>query len=252
MATEGEGGALPWKDIAQVLLAGAGVIGIAFVAIGWLRWAAYLSYFDVPMGAVDLGLRDMAASSGPWIFLVGWIAFAAAAMRYPFSKGDLVVMVAGVVLAITLIAFTFLNTLSNDSLETALARTGLTALIVLLALASAILATEMTRRRITPRFLLILVFFILIVAGSAWGLGSLMAYGRWHSDHREDKFQTVVLYSETQLFEGWEQRGDVFVSPELMLIVKAGDTFVVIDGDSPDKATVISADVITHADYIRD
>jgi hypothetical protein len=264
MANAGEGGALAWKDVAEVSLASAGVIGVTFVAISWIRWWAYLSYFDVPIGAVNLGIRDLVAHSWYWIAIVGAMAastMGALTLRARASTGHdktpsvklaaMLPFIIPIVLLACILSVFFPLALRAEGLQSALVRTSLVGWFELLGIVSGVVFFRLAERAATSWKLIALITLVAVLIGSAWPVGYLGAYARWHADHREDRFKTVVLYSEMELFEGWQRQGDVFASPELMLITRAGNTYVVIDNERPDRATVISSDVVTHVDYMR-
>lgn len=158
-----------------------------------------------------------------------------------------IALVVGVIVGIA-----FLRVYLQDGLKSASVSPISIGLAIILTLAAVALASHVWDRRFTAATVLLALTLIVGIPVSAWVDGRTAAYGAWNSNDRTSRFDQVILYSEVQLFDDWETtEGDLFASPELLLIRKAGDTYVVAEDGSSDKVTVISSDTITHVDYFR-
>ena len=311
------------------MLSSAGIFAVIFYAVGWLYWRAYFGYFHVPVGAVDLGIVDIALGGFPQfvpvITVLASMPIAVLLERGLFrsTRGLLTIQadfetltelhqdlqrrrdkalqepdyeaaeqilreyealdklltefesapsykvltwlrrfrswplrwalptLVGVVFLVGL-GLQFLISYLMDGLPSAYARLPGAALGLILISAAFTLAYQVWERRLNWRSVLFAVIILVGIPASAWLDGRLSAYAEWHSDNRDDYFQLVVLYSELPVFDEWEQQGGgLYTSPELMLIRKAGGTYVVANEDEPDKITIIASDIITHVDYMR-
>lgn len=331
-----------WVQLLQVLLGATGIFAVAFYAVGWLYWIGYFGYLDVPLGAIDLSLVDVASGAFPrFIPVVGTLAvfpliiFAQRKLeQFRIAGGALIELaedlekrVADSVVILArlrqdvaeagedtsvadiqsrfeevevrqereerelealttltndvgspipmrwlpdfllgtpaLVVFTalmvgivfglpFLTTYDSDGLKSAAVMPIRSGLTVIVSGAAFLLAYRVWQRRLGALSFVLVVTLIVGVPVFAWTDGTLSAFGAWNSNDRTNRFGSVVLYSELQLFDDWEQtEGALFASPELLLIRKAGDTYVVAADGSSDKVTVISSNTITHVDYLR-
>lgn len=302
----------------QAVLSAGGIFAIAFYSVGWLYWYGYFGYFNVPMGAVDLGIADMALGAFPrFLPVIGVLAFmpievllerwwrrrlerlqadsdaiielaedltrrvekatednnreqakkllgefnalkrldAQFRSRLPFRwllPFRWALPLIGALAFPAGFGVVFLLSYLPDGLPSAFTMLPRTALALILTFTAFALAYHVWERRFNLRTVLFVVVVLIGIPASAWLDGQLSAYAAWHSDNRDAYFPTVVMYSESPLFDEWEhQSGGLYSSPELMLIRKAGGTYVVANEDEPDKITVIASDIITHVDYMR-